>query len=71
MQSFTIPAAIAAAVVALLPAVSAHGHVQSVIVGGKTYPGASPDWIYQSSKPAQAGWYAYNQVCALIEQDTT
>lgn len=60
MYSFTIPAVVLAAIAAI-PAVSAHGYVSSVTVGGKSYPGADPGWIYQSTKPQQAGWFAYNQ----------
>jgi len=60
MHSFTLPAA-ALAVIAAIPAVSAHGYVSGVVAGGKWYEGASPNWIYSASKPAQAGWYAYNQ----------
>lgn len=60
MHSFTIPAA-AIAALAALPTVIAHGYVQNVKSGGVWYPGASPEWIYQSEKPQQAGWFAYNQ----------
>ena len=60
MHSFTLPAA-ALAALAALPAVSAHGYVSGVVAGGKWYPGASPQWIYDNPKPQQAGWFAYNQ----------
>ncbi|KAK5120092.1 hypothetical protein LTR85_006573 [Meristemomyces frigidus] len=60
MHSFTIPA-VALAAIAAIPAVTAHGYVSGVVSGGKWYAGASPQWIYESTKPQQAGWFAYNQ----------
>lgn len=60
MHSFTAPV-VALAAVAAIPAVSAHGYVSGVVSGGTWYAGASPQWIYESTKPQQAGWFAYNQ----------
>jgi lytic cellulose monooxygenase (C1-hydroxylating) len=60
MHSYTVPAA-ALAAIAALPAVQAHGYVSGVVSGGKWYTGASPSWVYESTKPQQAGWFAYNQ----------
>ncbi|KAK3670932.1 hypothetical protein LTR78_009210 [Recurvomyces mirabilis] len=61
MHASTTAAGAVLAVIAALPAVSAHGYVASVISGGTTYAGASPQWFYSSTKPTQAGWFAYNQ----------
>lgn len=60
MHSFTAPAVVMAAIVAL-PAVSAHGHISGVVSGGTEYPGADIDWVYSSTKPQQPGWFSYNQ----------
>ncbi|KAK3067485.1 hypothetical protein LTR53_015622 [Teratosphaeriaceae sp. CCFEE 6253] len=68
MYSFTVPA-IALAAIAAIPSVSAHGYVSGVVAGGKWYPATSPNWIYSASKPAQAGWYAYNQDNGFVAPD--
>ncbi|KAK5702983.1 hypothetical protein LTR97_003929 [Elasticomyces elasticus] len=60
MHSFTIPA-IALAAIAVIPSVSAHGYVSGVTSGGKKTTMTGPNWIYQSTKPQDAGWFAYNQ----------
>lgn len=51
----------ALAALSIAPAVYAHGYVQSVSAGGKTYAGGSPEWFYASEKPDSVGWYAENQ----------
>ena len=68
MHSFTVPAVALAAIVAL-PSVNAHGYVSGVVSGSKWYPGASPQWIYESTKPQQAGWFAYNQDLGFVAPD--
>lgn len=59
---FKMNAASAAAIlaaVAVIPAVSAHGHVKSITADGKTVDGTTPEWIYNESNTP--GWYAKNQ----------
>lgn len=58
---------IAWAALAILPAVSAHGFVQTVVVNGVSYPGASPQWYYDAVKPTQAGWFALNQDNGFVD----
>lgn len=66
---FAIPAA-AFAAIAFVPAVTAHGYNASVMAGGKIYPGATPQWFYDRTKPTQAGWYASNQDNGFVAPDT-
>ena len=65
MHSLFAPAVALAAIVAI-PAVTAHGYVSGVVSGGKYYPEGGPNWIYQSTKPQQAGWFAYNQDLGFV-----
>lgn len=39
----------AAAALALIPSVAAHGYITSIITGGKTYPGSNPVSRYCST----------------------
>lgn len=61
---------ISLAALTAIPTVSAHGYVSGVVSGGQWYPGASPNWFYGiaygAEKPAQAGWYAYNQDTGFV-----
>jgi len=69
-SSFAQDAIIAAvAALALAPTVAAHGHVASISVNGKTYPGASPNWFYLPANQvaATAGWLALNQDNGFVE----
>jgi hypothetical protein len=60
MHAFTQSAAIA--VLAAIPLVTAHGHVNKIVADGKEYAGTTPEWFYnQASKPDTPGWYAENQ----------
>nr|OQO31192.1 hypothetical protein B0A51_01571 [Rachicladosporium sp. CCFEE 5018] len=56
-------AVLAAAVIALVPQVAAHGYVAAITAGGKTYQGSNPNWYYQPSGQVvpTAGWFALNQ----------
>ena len=67
MPSFLTTAAVA--VLAIAPAVSAHGFVQTVKAGGKSYPGGDPGWIY-GDKPDSVGWYAKNQDNGFVEPNS-
>lgn len=61
-MSVKMNAASAAAILAALaviPAVSAHGHVKSITANGETVAGTTPEWIYNESNTP--GWYAKNQ----------
>ncbi|KAM0710980.1 hypothetical protein Q7P35_001719 [Cladosporium inversicolor] len=61
-MSFKMNAASAAAIlaaIAVIPAVSAHGHVKSITADGKTVDNTTPEWIYNESNTP--GWYAKNQ----------
>lgn len=61
-MSIKMNAASAAAILAALaviPAVSAHGHVKSITANGETVAGTTPEWIYNESNTP--GWYAKNQ----------
>jgi hypothetical protein len=69
MHSTSAPA-IALAALAAIPAVSAHGYLSGVVSGGKWYKGTDPNWIYSSSKPQQAGWFAYDQDLGFIAPDS-
>lgn len=68
MHSFSAPA-IALAVLAAIPAVSAHGHLSGVVSGGKWYAGTNPNWLYDTTKPKQAGWFAYDQDEGFVAPD--
>lgn len=49
---FKMNAASAAAILAALavvPAVSAHGHVKSITTDGKTTDNTTPEWIYNET----------------------
>ncbi|KAL1584673.1 hypothetical protein WHR41_06880 [Cladosporium halotolerans] len=64
-------AASAAAVFAALaavPAVSAHGYVESITADGKTVDGTSPNWIYNEADTP--GWYAKNQDNGFVAPDS-
>jgi len=69
MYSFTLPA-VALAALAALPSVSAHGYVSGIVSGGKWYPGPNTNWVYQPTKPQQAGWYAKNQDNGFVDPTT-
>ncbi|KXL41797.1 lytic polysaccharide monooxygenase [Acidomyces richmondensis BFW] len=69
MHCLAIPCLALAAALAALPSVSAHGYVSGVVSGGKWYPGASPNWFYESTKPQQAGWFALNQDLGFVAPD--
>ncbi|KXT14427.1 hypothetical protein AC579_8357 [Pseudocercospora musae] len=58
---------VALAAVAAPSLVSAHGYVSGVVSNGEWHSGTSPEWTYQSSKPATAGWYANNQDNGFVE----
>lgn len=69
-SSFAQDAIIAAiAALALAPTADAHGHVSSISVNGKTYPGSDPSWYYLPANQvvATAGWLALNQDNGFIE----
>ncbi|KAK6426678.1 hypothetical protein LTR95_016086 [Oleoguttula sp. CCFEE 5521] len=68
MHSFTTAGAIAAAV-AILPSVSAHGHVQGIMANGKYTPNTTPNWIY-GTKPVSPGWYAKDQDNGFVAPDS-
>lgn len=67
MPSFIATVALAA--LSIAPAVSAHGFVQTVKAGGKTYAGGDPGWIY-NTKPDSVGWYAKNQDNGFVAPDS-
>lgn len=67
MPSFMTTAALAA--LSIIPAVSAHGFVQTVKAGGKSYAGGDPSWIY-GDKPDSVGWYAMNQDNGFVAPDS-
>lgn len=68
MPSFISTAAIAiTGLLAVLPSVAAHGYILGITAGGKTYAGTDPNWYYQATKPARAGWYAQNLDNGYIE----
>ena len=57
-----VSAAAILAALAVLPAVSAHGHIKSITANGETVDGTSPDWFYnEANAAATPGWYAKNQ----------
>lgn len=59
MPSFANIAALAA--ISAVPLVSAHGYIDGITAGGKYYSGTNPNWVYQSAKPDNSGWFAKNQ----------
>ncbi|EME86418.1 glycoside hydrolase family 61 protein [Pseudocercospora fijiensis CIRAD86] len=61
---------VALAAVAAPSLVSAHGYVSGVVSNGEWHSGTSPEWTYQSSKPATAGWYANNQDNGFVEPNS-
>jgi hypothetical protein len=51
-MSIKMNAASAAAILAalaIIPAVSAHGHVKEIVANGETVAGTTPEWIYNES----------------------
>jgi len=67
-MSIKMNAASAAAILAALaviPAVSAHGHIESITANGETVAGTTPEWIYNESNTP--GWYAKNQDNGFVE----
>ncbi|PNS14439.1 hypothetical protein CAC42_3725 [Sphaceloma murrayae] len=58
----------AAALVALIPLAAAHGHLDSIVAGGKTYALAGPDWAYNKNI-ADAGWRQGNQDNGYVASD--
>ena len=58
MHSFVAPIIFAA--LAVIPAVSAHGWVNTISVNGKTYPGANPAWFKQNLGKKGPAWFSEN-----------
>ncbi|KAM0713507.1 hypothetical protein Q7P37_010469 [Cladosporium fusiforme] len=58
-------AAVILAALAAMPAVSAHGHVESITVDGETFEGTTPEWKYNDKETP--GWYAANQDNGFVE----
>lgn len=58
-----------AALVALLPLVSAHGHVDKVIADGVTYQGWNAALKYDNPIPATVGWQADNLDNGFVTPD--
>jgi cellulase len=58
-------AAVILAALSVMPAVSAHGFVESITADGKTVDGTNPNWMYSETKTP--GWYAKNQDNGFVE----
>lgn len=68
-MSIKMNAASAAAILAALavmPAVSAHGHIKSITANGETVDGTTPEWFY-GEKGDTPGWFAENQDNGFVE----
>lgn len=58
-------AAVILAALAVMPAVSAHGHVKAIVANGETTEGTTPEWVYNEKDTP--GWYAKNQDNGFVE----
>jgi hypothetical protein len=69
-MSIKMNAASAAAILAalaIIPAVSAHGHVKEIVANGETVEGTTPNWVYQETNTPGC---MYNQRgCLRINAD--
>lgn len=65
-MSIKMNAPIAAAILAaLVPAVTAHGHVETITTDGTTTDNTTPNWVY--NEVDGPGWYAKNQDNGFVD----